>query len=94
MRDPDTGKLVRSAHLIGFFRRICRLRFHRIRPIFVFDGAAPEIKRAEVLRRKRKRDTFAASLDQGAMQRLAKRILTKRILTDKLRKVKVLVGIV
>lgn len=118
MRDPETGKLVRSAHLIGFFRRICRLKFHRIRPVgssndggdsvgtnpptcafvimlrnriahlfhfqvFVFDGATPEIKRAEVLRRKRKRDTFADSLDKSAMQRLA-----KKLLADRLRKVK------
>lgn len=79
MRDPETGKLVRSAHLIGFFRRICRLKFHRIRPVFVFDGATPEIKRAEVLRRKRKRDTFADSLDQQSMQRLAKKLLTERL---------------
>ena len=25
MRDPDTGRVVRAAHLLGFFRRICKL---------------------------------------------------------------------
>ena len=48
MRDPETGKVAQAAHLVGFFRRICRLYYHEIRPVFVFDGATPEIKRKEV----------------------------------------------
>ena len=37
MRDSN-GEMIMNAHLLGTFRRICRLLFHRIRPIFVFDG--------------------------------------------------------
>lgn len=56
MRDSD-GKVVRHAHIIGFFRRICKLIFFGIKPVFVFDGGAPALKRATILNRKERRKT-------------------------------------
>ena len=44
MRD-ERGDMLPNAHLIGFFRRICRLLYHRISPVMVFDGATPALKR-------------------------------------------------
>ncbi|KAK1317699.1 DNA repair protein UVH3 [Acorus calamus] len=41
MRD-EQGEMVRNAHLLGFFRRICKLLYLRARPVFVFDGAEEE----------------------------------------------------
>ena len=32
---------------------LCRLLFHRIRPIFVFDGATPPLKRRTTIARRR-----------------------------------------
>ena len=43
MRD-ERGDPLPNAHLVGFFRRACRLLFHRVKPVFVFDGAAPDLK--------------------------------------------------
>jgi 5'-3' exonuclease len=35
----------------GFLRRINKLLFHGIKPVFVFDGGAPALKRATIVRR-------------------------------------------
>lgn len=78
MRDPETGRVTAAAHLIGFFRRLCRLRFHGIKAVFVFDGATPEIKKREVMERKRRREQFA-TLTDGSVQRLARKLLTETL---------------
>lgn len=43
MRDEE-GKMMKNAHIIGTLRRILKLLYHRIRPLFVFDGATPTLK--------------------------------------------------
>lgn len=52
MRD-DEGNMVKNAHLIGTLRRILKLLYHRIRPVFVFDGKTPLLKE-RVIRARRK----------------------------------------
>ncbi len=59
-----------NAHLLGTFHRLCRLLFHRIRPIMVFDGGAPEIKRQTLQARARRRMEEA-----DAKQRSARKLL-------------------
>jgi len=78
MRDPETGSVKPAAHLIGFFRRLAKLRYHGIRPVLVFDGATPEIKKREVQQRRQRREQFA-STGQGSMHRLAKRLLLEQL---------------
>ena len=53
-----SGNAVPNAHILGLFHRICKLLFYRIRPIFVFDGQAPLLKK-ETLRRRRMRTSNA-----------------------------------
>ncbi|RAL58920.1 hypothetical protein DID88_009211 [Monilinia fructigena] len=55
VRDKE-GNALRNSHVVGFFRRICKLLFHGIKPVFVFDGGAPILKRQTVLGRKRRRE--------------------------------------
>lgn len=66
MRDGE-GETLANAHLLGTFRRVLRLLFYRIRPIFVFDGGAPQLKRRTVLLRAQRRATQAAQ--HGAVLR-------------------------
>ena len=44
MRDAD-GDVVHNAHLHVLFLRLCKLLFYKIKPVFVFDGGVPELKR-------------------------------------------------
>jgi DNA excision repair protein ERCC-5 len=55
VRDKE-GNALRNSHVVGFFRRICKLLFFGIKPVFVFDGGAPALKRQTVLGRKRRRE--------------------------------------
>ncbi|XP_076657334.1 rad2 superfamily protein mus201 [Halictus rubicundus] len=44
-----------NAHLIGLFNRICKLLYYKIKPVFVFDGGVPMLKKDTIaLRRKQK----------------------------------------
>ena len=55
MRDKE-GNALRNSHVVGFFRRICKLLFFGIKPVFVFDGGAPILKRQTVGARKARRE--------------------------------------
>lgn len=54
MRDPN-GRILAAAHIVGFFRRICKLLFLEIRPVFVFDGRPPILKKLTTERRSERR---------------------------------------
>ena len=55
VRDKE-GNALRNSHVVGFFRRICKLLFFGIRPVFVFDGGAPVLKRQTISGRKARRE--------------------------------------
>lgn len=55
VRDKE-GNALRNSHVVGFFRRICKLLFFGIKPVFVFDGGAPILKRQTISGRKAKRE--------------------------------------
>uniref|UniRef100_UPI001EAF37D5 DNA excision repair protein ERCC-5 homolog n=1 Tax=Oncorhynchus gorbuscha TaxID=8017 RepID=UPI001EAF37D5 len=58
VRDRE-GNSVQNAHLITLFHRLCKLLYFRIRPVFVFDGDAPLIKKQTLaIRRQRKEKTM------------------------------------
>jgi hypothetical protein len=45
----DRERVISNVHLKGLFHRICKLLYFNIRPVFVFDGAVPDIKRRTVV---------------------------------------------
>ncbi|KAG8970514.1 DNA repair protein rad2 [Tulasnella sp. 419] len=73
MRDKDGRGLV-NAHILGFLRRICKLLFYGIRPVFVFDGGAPALKRSTLNERRKKKSGAAAS-----HVKLAERLLAAQL---------------
>ncbi|KAF2270829.1 PIN domain-like protein [Lojkania enalia] len=77
VRDKE-GNALRNSHIVGFFRRICKLLFVGIKPVFVFDGGAPALKRQTISSRKSRREgrredavRTAGKLLALQMQRLA-----------------------
>ncbi|CAO1626346.1 unnamed protein product [Parajaminaea phylloscopi] len=54
MRDKE-GRTLANAHILGFFWRICKLLHFGLRPVFVFDGGAPVMKRQTLIGRKTRR---------------------------------------
>jgi len=56
MRNPD-GTVQHNAHLLGFFRRLCKLLYMKIRPVIVFDGAPPMLKKNTLKNRNKKKLT-------------------------------------
>ncbi|XP_078736195.1 DNA excision repair protein ERCC-5 [Lampetra fluviatilis] len=70
------GNPIKAAHLVTLFHRVCKLLFYGIKPVFVFDGAAPLLKRRTLdVRRQRKGDAERDS--SRAAERLMKVLLKK-----------------
>ncbi|XP_063617374.1 DNA excision repair protein ERCC-5 [Cydia splendana] len=52
------GAPLPNAHLIGLFQRLCKLLYFRIKPIFVFDGAFPELKKETIAKRQDSKNKY------------------------------------
>ncbi|KAF7186300.1 DNA repair protein rad13 [Pseudocercospora fuligena] len=73
VRDKE-GNALRNSHVVGFFRRICKLLFFGIKPVFVFDGGAPALKRQTIRARKARREGRREDAAQTAAKILAKQM--------------------
>ena len=76
VRDKE-GNALRNSHVVGFFRRICKLLWFGILPVFVFDGGAPALKRATIQGRKKRREGRREDAARTASKLLA--VQMKRI---------------
>lgn len=45
----NKGAALNNAHLLGLFHRLCKLLHYRIKPIFIFDGKVPQLKRDTIV---------------------------------------------
>lgn len=70
MRDKD-GNSLPSSHIIGFFRRICKLLYFGILPIFVFDGGVPVLKKQTINNRRQRIEKNSESRQETAQKLLA-----------------------
>jgi len=82
MRDSD-GELIRNAHLLGVLRRCCKLIFYNVKPIFVFDGATPQLKRRTLSLRRSQRNKQKLRL-----RRIAEKIVLNELKLKKLKEKK------
>jgi len=59
----DQGK--DTSHLVGLFYRTCKMLENGIKPIYVFDGKAPELKSGELEKRKERRKDAEEKLSKA-----------------------------
>ncbi|KAL3847457.1 hypothetical protein ACJMK2_018363 [Sinanodonta woodiana] len=79
MRDSE-GNPLPNAHLQGLFTRICKLLYYRIKPIFVFDGGVPELKK-QTLRARRERREFAEQESGQATRKLLTNLIRSQAIS-------------
>ncbi|KAG7380018.1 HhH2 [Phytophthora boehmeriae] len=77
MRD-DEGNMIRNAHLLGTLHRVSKLLFYGVRPVFVFDGQTPEIKKRTTARRRKRQEQQTANLRHTAQRILLNRLKQHR----------------
>ncbi|XP_015442835.1 DNA repair protein complementing XP-G cells isoform X1 [Pteropus alecto] len=78
------GNSIENAHLLTLFHRLCKLLFFRIRPIFVFDGDAPLLKKQTLAKRRHKKD-LATSDSKKTAEKLLKTFLKRQAIKTALR---------
>ncbi|ODV93246.1 hypothetical protein PACTADRAFT_51863 [Pachysolen tannophilus NRRL Y-2460] len=69
VRDKE-GNSLKNSHIVGFFRRICKLLYFGILPVFVFDGGAPILKKETIRKRQERRQGKKDTLQQTAQKLL------------------------
>lgn len=75
VRESESGAPPpRNAHLLGVLRRCCKLLYLGVRPVFVFDGHTPALKRQTLSLRAAARDRQAARL-----RRIAEKLLMNEL---------------
>ncbi|GFN74040.1 endonuclease-reverse transcriptase [Plakobranchus ocellatus] len=87
MRDKD-GNPLPNAHLQGLFSRVCKLLFYRIKPVFVFDGGVPVLKKKTLAARKDRREEAereSTAVAEKLLQNLVKSQAVKQALGDQRR---------
>lgn len=77
MRD-DEGNMIRNAHLMGTLHRVAKLLYYGIRPVFVFDGQTPEIKKRTTARRKKRQEQQSANFRHTAQRILLNKLKQAR----------------
>lgn len=66
------GSPVANAHLLGLLQRVCKLLFYGVKPVFVFDGGVPQLKKQTLAARQERRTSA-----QESAQRKARLLLLK-----------------
>ena len=67
----DLFSLICLASQVGLYHRVCKLLFYKIKPVFVFDGKPPQLKRDTLNRRRLVRNQQgkkAAQASQAILQ--------------------------
>uniref|UniRef100_T1JMN9 XPG-I domain-containing protein n=1 Tax=Strigamia maritima TaxID=126957 RepID=T1JMN9_STRMM len=79
----SAGAPAANAHLLTLFNRICKLLFYKIKPVFVFDGGIPLLKKQTVAARRQRKET-ATKESHRTLQKLLTNIIKKDAIKKKI----------
>lgn len=82
------GAPVPNAHLLGLFHRVCKLLFYRIKPVFVFDGGVPLLKKQTIAARKKQKSQASQSAAE-AKEKILKNLIKRKAVRQLLHEAKV-----
>ncbi|XP_034934629.1 DNA repair protein complementing XP-G cells homolog [Chelonus insularis] len=77
------GHAVPNAHLLGLYNRICKLLYFKIKPVFIFDGGVPLLKKNTIAARKKHKAQLAGTAEKmknDLLHNLMKHSLVKGVL--------------
>ncbi|XP_074597839.1 rad2 superfamily protein mus201 [Brevipalpus obovatus] len=72
------GILAENSHILGLFNRICKLLHFKIKPVFVFDGGVPALKRQTIEERRLRREN-AQDKVKGSVNKVLKTYLQDKL---------------
>lgn len=93
IRQPDGQPLIDSrgritSHLSGLFYRTINLLEHGVKPVYVFDGEPPMLKREEIEERRRRREEalkkWREALERGDLEEARKYAQASASVTDEM----------
>ncbi|XP_058452689.1 DNA excision repair protein ERCC-5 [Malaya genurostris] len=77
------GSSLPNAHILGLFNRLCKLMYYRIKPVFVFDGGVPMLKKQTIAKRNQSKSKYhneAERIQQLLLETLAKEKVVQQAL--------------
>nr|XP_023026256.1 DNA repair protein complementing XP-G cells [Leptinotarsa decemlineata] len=80
------GAPVPNAHLLGIYHRVCKLLYFKIKPVFVFDGGVPALKKQTIAKRnqlKSKNYSEADRLQKQLLNTLLQHTAISNVLSEK-----------
>uniref|UniRef100_A0A1B6EGL3 XPG N-terminal domain-containing protein n=1 Tax=Clastoptera arizonana TaxID=38151 RepID=A0A1B6EGL3_9HEMI len=83
----SSGSSLPNAHLLGLYHRVCKLLFFKIKPVFVFDGGVPVLKRKTMEARKNQK-TKAQQTSEKVREQLLKNILKQKAVSQVLEEIR------
>ncbi|KAG5876721.1 hypothetical protein JTB14_015510 [Gonioctena quinquepunctata] len=80
------GAPLPNAHLLGIYHRVCKLLYFKIKPVFVFDGGVPVLKKQTIAKRnqlKSRNSSEADRLQKQLLDTLLKHTAISNVLSEK-----------